>query len=199
MIIGVTGSIATGTSTASIYIAKTLKAGLVCADKIAHIQLNKNKPLIQHLIEYFGNDIALENHIIDRKRLAEKAFLNKANYKKLCQTAYPVIIKKIESRIKSLSRQGIEHVLIDAPMLIESGFYKRCDYVILVMASLSLQLKRCNDKNITKKEALSRIKVQMPLQEKEKYADYVINNNDNLEKLIYHCKEISQALKDKLK
>jgi dephospho-CoA kinase len=198
MIIGITGSMATGTSTASACIVKALKAGLVCADKIAHIQLQKNKALMQGLIEHFGNDIALKNNGIDRKRLAEKAFLNRVNYKKLCQIAYPVIIKSMESRIKNLSRQGIHHILIDAPMLIESGFYKRCDYIILVTASLSTQLERCNDKNITRKEALARIKMQMPLYEKEKFADYIVDNNGNFEKLIFRCKEISQALKCKL-
>ena len=199
MIIGITGSMATGVSTASACIAKALKAEIVCADEIAHAQLQKNKTLAQRLVEYFGNDIVLRNHIIDRKRLAEKAFLNKANYKKLCETSYPVITKSIENRIKSLSGKGARHILIDAPMLIESGFYKSCDYIILVMASLSLQLARCRHKNITEKEVLARIKMQMPLHEKEKYADYIINNNGDLEKLRFHCKEISQILKGKLK
>jgi dephospho-CoA kinase len=199
MIIGVTGSMATGVSTASACIAKALKAEIVCADKIAHAQLQKNKTLANRLIDYFGNDIVLKNRIINRKRLAELAFSNKNNYKKLCEISYPVIIKSIENRIKSLSSKGTRHILIDAPVLIESGFYKSCDYVILVFASLPLQLERCKDKNIIKKDVLARIKMQMPLHEKEKYADYIINNNNNLEKLRFHCKEISQILKGKLK
>jgi dephospho-CoA kinase len=199
MIIGVTGSMATGVSTASACIAKALKAEILCADAIAHAQLQKNKTLAQRLIEYFGNDIVLSNRIIDRKRLSELAFSNKANYKKLCETSYPVIIKSIENRIKSLSRKGARHILIDAPMLIESGFYKSCDYIILVMASLPLQLERCRDKNIIKEDVLKRIKMQMPLRKKEKYADYIISNSGDLEKLRFHCKEISQILKGKLK
>jgi len=91
--------------------------------------------------------------------------------------------------------QGIQDIVVDAPMLIESGFYKNCDAIIVVMASMSLQLERCKDKGISSKDALSRIGLQLPLHKKALYADYIIDNGVDLKQLQYHCQKVVKALK----
>jgi dephospho-CoA kinase len=195
MIIGVTGGLATGTSSAAKYIAVFLNADIICADKIAHRELRLNKPFMKGLVSYFGSDIMGKRGYIDRKSLAKKAFLNKSAYKKLCNASYPVIKKDIDNRIKKIIKKNEKVIVIDAPMLIESGFYKKCDMIIVVTSSLPLQVQRCEKKNISAKDALSRIGFQTPLYKKVKYADYVIDNSGELTDLRLRCKKISEKIK----
>jgi dephospho-CoA kinase len=194
MIIGVTGGLATGTTTAAGNIAFYLKAGVISADKIAHTHIKGDKSFIKKVEAYFGKDILGRRGFIDRKLLAKKAFAGKSFHKKLCQIAYPVIIDDINSKIKKLFSRRINNIVIDAPMLIESGFYKKCDIVIVVMSSLSIQVQRCKKKSIQVKDALSRIGFQMPLNEKVKYADYIIDNGGDLKDLRLRCKKISEKI-----
>lgn len=196
MIIGVTGGLATGTSTAAGHIAFYLKASIISADNIAHSHIKTDKSFIKKLVLYFGNDIINRKQgFISRKLLAEKAFSKKADHKALCELAYPVIIADIENRIKKLSEKGIKNIVVDGPMLIESDFYKKCDFIIVVTAALLLQVQRCEKKKINVKDALSRIKFQMPLYRKVKYADYIIDNSGNLGELSIRCKKVSEKIK----
>ena len=197
MIIGVTGGLATGTSTAVKCIASYLKAGIISADEIAHSKLKKDKSFIKKLVLCFGRGVIGKQGSIDRKLLAEKAFSKKANYSKLCQISYPVIIADISNRIKKFQEQGSKDMVIDGPMLIESGFYKKCDIIIVVTTSLSLQVQRSAEKRIGPKDALSRISFQMPLHKKVNYADYIIDNSGNLGELRARCREISENVKNK--
>jgi dephospho-CoA kinase len=195
MVIGVTGALATGTSTAARRIAHGIKAGIISADEIAHSQIKGNRLFIKDLISYFGADITDRKSAINRRQLAKKAFSKKADYNKLCSIAYPVIIACINSRIKRLHGQGIDEIVIDGPMLIESGFYRKCGLVIVVTASLPLQIQRCAKKRIPAKDALSRIRFQMPLCEKVRYADYIIDNSGDLKGLYGRCREIITDIK----
>jgi dephospho-CoA kinase len=194
MIIGVTGGLATGTTTTAEHVATYLKAGIISADKIAHIHIKGDKSFIKKVKAYFGKDIIDKRGFVDTKLLAKKAFSRKSFHKKLCQIAYPVIIDDINSKIKNLSGDSIEYIVIDAPMLIESGFYKKCDIVIVVVSSLSIQLQRCKKKSIQVKDALSRMGFQMPLNKKVTYADYIIDNSGDLQDLRLRCKEISKKI-----
>jgi dephospho-CoA kinase len=195
MIIGITGGMSTGTSTAAGYISSCLKAVTISADKIAHKQLVSNKPFIKKLALCFGKDIISRKGSVDRSRLAVKVFSNKSAYKKLCNASYPVIKKDIDNRIKKIIKKNEKVIVIDAPMLIESGFYKKCDMIIVVTSSLPLQVQRCEKKNISAKDALSRIGFQTPLYKKVKYADYVIDNSGELTDLRLRCKKISEKIK----
>jgi dephospho-CoA kinase len=195
MIIGITGGLATGVSTAASYIASYIKAGFISADKIAHAQLKRNEKLIDNLVSYFGEDILAKGRFVDRRKLAHKAFSKKSYYRKLCMIAYPVIIVAIDDKIRKLYRQGFENIVVDAPMLIESGFYKKCDCSIVVTSSLSLQVQRCQERKMQVKEVLSRIRFQMPLYKKIRHADYIIDNSGSMQELRSHCGEIARSIK----
>ena len=198
MIIGVTGGLGTGTSTAARFIATDLKVKLIDADKIAHSQLSKNTGLAKQIVLNFGKEILDEGGNIDRAILAKKIFTNKVCYKKLCDIIYPIIITKINNIGEKFYEQGIFDYIVDGPVLIESGFYKECDLLIVVTSSLSLQLERAwSKKKMRHKDALSRIRLQMPLHKKVRYADYVIDNSTTLAKLRQKCGEIVIEFKDK--
>ena len=195
MIIGITGGLGTGTSTVARYIATDLKAKLVIADKIAHSQVSNNAELIKQIVLAFGGKILDKYGKIDRAKLAKKAFANVSNHKKLCDIVHPAIIAEIANASKDVN---ISDVVIDGPVLIESGFYKECDILIVVTSSLLLQLERaCARKGIANKDALARIRLQMPLYKKAQYADYIIDNGAALTGLRKQCREIACKFKNK--
>jgi len=197
MIIGVTGSLGTGTSTAARYIAKALKAELINADKVAHKLLNGKASVSNRLVLAFGKEIIDKKGVIDRAKLAERAFRKKATLKKLSNIMYPVIITGIDRRIKAIyKKKPSAFIVVDGAVIIESNFYKECDRVVLVASSLSVQLERARkNKKLLHSEALSRIRLQMPLCRKARYADYIIDNGGSLKELKQQCTEITKDLK----
>ena len=96
MIIGVTGSLATGTSTAARYISSYLKADLIDADKITHTLLRKKSSVGKRIVSAFGKTVLTGNGTIDRAKLAKVAFSKKLNLKRLCDILHPVVIKNID-------------------------------------------------------------------------------------------------------
>jgi len=198
MIIGVTGGLGTGTSTVARYLATALKAKLIDADKIARNQVSKNVSLVKQIVSSLGKELLDCKGGINRAKLAEKAFANRYNHKKLCDITYPVILAEIDNIRREIDRKGVYDSVVDAPMLIESGFYKKCDLLVVVTSSLSLQLERAwAKKKISNKDALSRVHLQMNIHKKKKYADYVIDNSSTLAELRGKCREIISELKIK--
>ncbi|MFA5068584.1 MAG: dephospho-CoA kinase [Candidatus Omnitrophota bacterium] len=199
MIIGITGGMSTGVSAAAGYIARFLNADLIRADKVARSLLKRGNPLANRLISYFGRGIIGSDGLIDRRMLAAKVFSCRLGYRKLCGITYPAITADIDNRIKRFYERGRKRIVLDAPMLIESRFYKKCDYIVVVMASLALQIQRCRGKKMSAKEALARIRFQMPLHDKVKRADYIIHNGAGLMDLKARCRIISETIKNREK
>ena len=197
MIIGITGGLATGTSTAARSLAYYLKAHYMDADKLAHSVLKRGNPVCRKIISKFGKKILSRTGSIDRKRLASEVFNNRSKLKALCAIIHPAVIPDIEKRIKRIRQKNRSaFIVIDAPVLIESNFYKKCDIVGVVTSSLALQLERAgNVKNIKTEDALSRIKLQMPLWVKVRYADFIIDNSGSLKELKQKCRVIAKRLK----
>ena len=88
--------------------------------------------------------------------------------------------------------------MIDGPLLIESGFHKKCDYLVVVKAPLRKQLERAKQSlAITRKEALKRIRLQMPLREKIALADFVIDNGGSLSDTEKQVKRLWEEILEK--
>ena len=180
MRIGVTGGIATGKNLVTNYF-KELGCYIIDADEIYHELIYPGKPLWKKLVEEFGSTILHSQNMIDRKRLGDIVFNNKEALKKLNSITHNEIIKKIEERAK-LHENDYKIIVINAALLIEAGAKKIVDKVIVVWTDEQTQLERLMKRdNISKNEAEKRIKSQMSLKEKLKYADYVINNNGSKE------------------
>jgi len=201
MIIGITGSLATGTSTAAKYIASSLKAELIDADKIAHLALGKGKDTYKAVVKAFGRSILKSDSAIDKDRLAKIAFSNKKNLSKLSNILHPFVIDDIMTRIDKIYKKNKNaFVIVDGPVIIESKFYKDCDLLIVVSSSLALQLERAaSRKNLKLQNVLIRIQYQMPLHRKVRYADYIIDNGGSLKELQTKCKEVVSQLKKEKK
>ncbi len=163
IIIGITGAPGSGKTTVSKMLGKQLRIKIIDADKIAWKILEKPE-VKKKLVKTFGNDIIF-NGKISRQILASRAFSSAAGVKKLNSIMHPYILKEIKQKLKN-------NMIIDAPLLIETGLHKKCDYVIAVKCSKNFIEKRNKRYNIKE-----RTKYHLPQKEKLKHADFVVDNN----------------------
>ena len=193
--IGLTGGIASGKSTVSREFEK-LGAVIVDADQIARSLSHPHKPLWRKIIEYFGKEIQKEDLTIDRFKLGQKVFAGEAEREALNKMIHPEIKKEIDRRRREIGKADPNAmVLVDAPLLIETGTFREMDRIIVVSASKRNQIRRLMDRGgLSVEEAKRWIRAQMPLREKLKYADYVINTNGSLEEVRKQVKRIHAEL-----
>ncbi|WP_029520717.1 dephospho-CoA kinase [Persephonella sp. IF05-L8] len=191
--VGLTGSIGTGKSTvASIF--KELGAYVIDADEVVH-KLLKRKDIKEKIRKEFGDVFTPEGEI-DRKKLASIVFNNPEKKKKLEQILHPEVFKEIEKFFKQVEEKDPNAVAIaDVPLMIETGSYKNYYPVIVVYAPREVQLERLIKRGMDKEDALRRIKSQMPIEEKVKYADIVIDNTGSLQDLRKKVEEVYEKLK----
>ncbi len=196
LIIGLTGGIATGKTTI-LCLFKQFGAQTVCCDELAHRALRQNTHTYRQIIKLFSKKILDRNKKIDRKRLGEIIFKNKSKRKALEQIVHPFVFSKIFENISKA--RGI--LVIDIPLLFETGFQRYVDRTIVVWCNEREQVRRLIKRdNISRKQALARIKTQMPLARKKKMADWAIDTI-NLSKGILQAntiwKEIVRIIQNK--
>jgi dephospho-CoA kinase len=179
MIIGLTGGIATGKSTAADYLEKK-GAEIIDADQISHKITQKKKKGWQLIVEEFGENILKSDGELDREKLGGIIFSDSTKRKKLESLLHPLII----SEMKEKAHEYLENkkiVIFMAPLLYEAGLDQFCDQIWVISSSESAQIKRLQKRNgLNRKAALSRIESQMPLKDKIAKADVVIENNSTL-------------------
>ena len=193
--IGLTGGIASGKSTVSKEFEK-LGVFLIDADQIARALIRPHKPLWRKIIAYFGGEIQKEDLTIDRFKLGQKIFNSEAERDALNRMIHPEIKREIERRRKEIGRDDPDAiVLVDAALLIETGTFREMDRIIVVSASKENQIRRLTARGgFSVEEARRRIAAQMPLKEKLKYADYVINTNGSLREIRKQVRRIHGKL-----
>ncbi len=197
MIIGLTGGIVGGKSTvASMF--KDLGAKIVDADKLGHSVILPNKPAWKKIIKIFGKDILQNDLTIDREKLGKIVFTNQTLLKKLNEITHPEIIKLIKKEInlaKNKTHNQEKILIIDAALIYEAKIDRLMDKIIVVYIDEDEQVKRLVKRNnLSKEEALQRIKSQMPMKEKVKMADYVIDNSNSLDETKKQVEKIWKKL-----
>ena len=188
-IVGITGGIACGKTTVSELLAE--KGAIpINADEIGHQLLKSDSPVIDELTEAFGQDILDASGDVSRKKLGAIVFKDKAARERLNTILHPLIIQRSRAQARQLvTGDPTCVVLLDAPLLIEAGAYDTVDLIVVVTASPETQLRRTLERSIaqgrplTETEVQARIDSQMPVSEKVKYADVLIENEGTLEDL----------------
>lgn len=201
MIIGLTGSIATGKSIAASYLEKK-GAKIIDADQISHKISQKGEKGWQLVVDEFSKDILREDGEFDREKLGEIVFSDPAKRKKLESLLHPLIIYEM----KEEAHQYLENdqiVVFMAPLLYEAGLARFCDQVWVVSSSEETQIKRLKKRNnLDREAALKRIKSQLSLDEKKSKADVVIENDASIaelkEKLDLYWEKVLKGADDKL-
>ncbi|EIZ1101590.1 dephospho-CoA kinase [Listeria monocytogenes] len=180
--IGLTGSVATGKSTVSNMIQQ---AGipLVDADVAARKVVEPGTEGLKEIVAYFGEEILLADGTLDRAKLGEIIFKDKEKREKLNEITHPRVKDYMLEARERFFRAGEELVFFDIPLLFESHLESLVDQIVVVWTTPETELKRLMERNnLTKEDALRRIESQMGIDEKARKADFVIDNNESLEK-----------------
>jgi dephospho-CoA kinase len=196
LIVGLTGGVASG-KTAISQILKEEGAYLIDADQIARELVQPHTATWNELIKVFGKEILQEDGSIHRKRLAAKVFSDPEQRNLLNQILHPRIKAEMNRRVKEIGQKDRDAiVVIDAALLIELGDHREMDKVIVVTSTEKQQIERLKKRDGVDQEEAQRILFsQMPLEEKLKVADFVIQNEGSFEETRRRVKEIFQELK----
>lgn len=180
MIVGLTSGIASGKSTVSNYF-REFGAEVLDADVVAK-ELSEKEENVAKIIEIFGNEILDENGNISRKKMRERAFLEKDKLKQLNELLHPQVIEVFKKKKENTKEDEI--VIFDIPLLFEAGMESLCDTVIVVYISKRVQLERMMKRDRHGIDLAERIiESQMSMSDKIDKADIIINNNCTLEDL----------------
>ncbi len=189
-IIGLTGGIGTGKSTVSEYL-KAACITIVDADQIAHDITAPGSIVVDKLAAVFGDDIVLEGHILDRKKLAAKAFASVENTKKLEDITHTAIKAEIARQLEEARSLKKSIVVLDAPLLIESELHKLCDVVWVVTADMNVRISRIKARDgMTEAEIAARIDKQLTDSARNSYADELIDNSGGKEELYHNIERL---------
>jgi dephospho-CoA kinase len=180
MIVGITGGISTGKSTAAAEIARQ-GVKIVDCDEISHFLTTYETSIITAIREHFGNDVFHEHGALKRAALADIVFTDEAEKKALERILHPPIKAWVRANI-DLAEELEQPLVVVAPLLIEAGMTTDVDKLWVVTCSAENQLKRlCARAHISEETARTWIDAQMSLNEKEKYADHVLRNDGSIE------------------
>lgn len=195
LVVGLTGGIASGKTTVA-KILSDFDIKIVDVDKIAKEVVSPHTSIWEKIRETFGEEILDKDLSIDRSKLAKLIFSVPAERKLLDSITHPIILTKIKEKLAELKNESI--VVIDIPLLFETGFEKEVDKVVVVFAQRALQIERLVRKcKLSLKEAEDRIDSQMSLLEKTKKADWIIYNNGGMEELREEVRRLFEELKAK--
>ena len=191
LIIGITGSIACGKSLVSNYLQEKGYT-IIDADKIGHMAL-ENDEVKKQLVNKFGKSILKDNEI-NRVTLGKLVFENNENLKELNNIIHPQIRKNISEQLQVHKNEKL--VFVDVPLLFEAKFDDLVEKIIVISLDEKIQLERLMNRNsLSKEEALQRIKSQIPVREKEKLGDYVVDNSFTQENTYNQVDRILEKLK----
>lgn len=179
--VGLTGGIASGKST----VAGMLRARgcpVIDADRLAHSLTAPGQPAHNEIVREFGPEVVAANYSIDRKRLAAIVFADRSRLARLNQIVHPRVIAACEAEFARLANEQPNGVaIVEAALLVEAGYHRQLDKLIVTWCRPEQQLERLLAKgNLSREQAEQRLAAQMPAEEKRRFADFVIDTSGTL-------------------
>lgn len=182
-VIGLTGGIGSGKSTVA-RLLKELGAVVMDADKIGHELLEPGGQAYQEVADAFGRQVVEPDGRINRRKLAEVVFDSPSDLAYLNRIMHPLIGDVVRSRMEQYQGQGVEVVVIEAPLLIEARWTSMVDEVWVTVAPEGVVLERLEQgMGLSREEAEARIRSQLPQTERVKHATAVIDTDCSLDEL----------------
>jgi dephospho-CoA kinase len=193
--VGLTGGIATGKSTV-VRMLVGKGARVIDHDGLVHSLQEPGRPVWLRIVEAFGRDILDAEERIDRKKLGALVFVDEQRRKLLEGIVHPAVLEEGRRQREEIVREdGRAIILSDIPLLLEVGMQNEFDLVLLVYAPPELQIQRVMKRNnLTREEAVARLRSQMPIDEKLKIAHLVIRNDGTMRELEKSVEEVWQEL-----
>ena len=199
LLVGLTGGIATGKSTVS-ELFRALGCVVIDADVLAREVVEPGEPAYAAIVAEFGPGILQPDGTLDRRKLGAIVFAEPEKRKRLEAITHPRIRERFAQRLQELvAREFAGIVIFDAPVMIESGNYRTMDRLVVVVTDAATQRARALERDGDREEIERRIASQMPLAEKARLADYVIDNSGGREATIAEVRRVHAALLADLK
>lgn len=195
LLVGLTGGIATGKSTVA-EVFRRLGAVVIDADQLARDVVAAGEPALAEIAREFGPDLLQADGSLDRKRLGAIVFGDAGRRRRLEAITHPAIRARFQARLQALADEGFDGVvLFDAPVMVETGGHRLMDRLVVVVTDEATQLARLMARDrIDRDEALRKIRSQMPVGEKAKLADHVIDNSGDRAATEARTREVHAAL-----
>ena len=199
LLVGLTGGVATGKSTVSAMFA-ALGCLIIDADRLAREVVEPGQPAHTQIVSAFGPGVLRPDGGIDRKALGAVVFADPAARARLESITHPAIRARVRARLAELTAAGFDGIVIlDAPVMVESGDSRDVDRLVVVTADEPAQVARQQARDgLGPDDARRRIRSQMPLDEKARLADYLIDNSGELAATEARVREVHRALGQEL-
>ncbi|MCE5274841.1 MAG: dephospho-CoA kinase [Syntrophaceae bacterium] len=198
LVAGLTGSIATGKSTVAT-ILKDLGAFIVDADAAAREVVAPGMKAWDAIVRIFGHEILQKTGEIDRQALARIVFNDAAMRSILEEAVHPEVMRSMDDQVRSIhARTPDAVVILDVPLLIETGMHSGVSEVIVVYCPEVMQIERLMIRDrIRREEALARVRAQISIEEKRRYASLLIDNSASEDETRKQVIDVYGLLKDK--
>ena len=176
MKVGLTGGLASGKTFVGLELA-ALGCHLIRADELGHEALAPDGAVFSAVVKEFGPEI-LTNGSIDRGVLARQVFGNPGRLEALNRLIHPFVrSRQIALTLEILARDATAIVVYEAAILIETGGYRELEKLIVVYCTMEQQIERAMHRGASRDDVIARLSHQMPLEDKRKFADYVIDTS----------------------
>lgn len=195
LIVALTGGIATGKSVAA-RVLEELGCYVHHADKTAHELMEPEKPAWREIVDHFGEEILNNDKTINRSKLGSIVYSDRKERLFLNKIVHPLVSEKRKEIIQSLEKDGRYKIFVsEAALTIEAGFVQFFDRIVVVYCEKETQIKRLMERDqISRGEALEKLKSQKDPEEKTKYADYIIDTSDTLQSTIEQAERVYRNL-----
>jgi dephospho-CoA kinase len=193
--VGLTGGIACGKSTVS-GMLRDRDCQVLAADPLGHELLEPGQAAYDEVLREFGKDILAPGGKVDRKKLGAVVFADPVKRAKLNWILHPKILEVIRQWFKALDRPGgPEFAVLEAALIYEAAVNKELDRVVVCWCTPEQQMERLEARGLTKEEAQRRVSAQMPISEKKRLADEVIDCSGPLEDTERQVAQLIEKLK----
>ncbi|KAF7354701.1 hypothetical protein MSAN_01383800 [Mycena sanguinolenta] len=194
LVVGLTGGIATGKSSVS-KLLKEKDIPVVDADILARQVVEPGTHGLAKIVSFFGPEILQSDGTLDRKKLGSVIFNDEAKRRKLNSIVHPAVRRAMLWGVVKHWLRGSKYCVLDVPLLIEGPMWKLVGTVVVVHCSAEVQLQRLMARdNSSREDASSRLNSQIPIDEKLKYADRVVDNSGSLADLEAQVNALVQRL-----
>lgn len=179
--LGLTGGIASGKSTVAAML-RELGFQVLDADRLAHELIESGKPAFSQVVKEFGQRILNADGRVNRAKLGEIVFADRAKLDKLNSILHPSVAKDIWRQFDEWQREEVQHAaFVEAALIVEAGMHKKLDGLVMVWCRPEQQIERLRSRGMSEAEARRRIALQMPQEEKLRHATEKIDCSGTLE------------------
>ena len=195
--LGLTGSIASGKSTVA-GMLREVGFRVLDADRLSHQLMEPGKPARDEIVREFGTDILDSGGHVNRKRLGQLVFADHARLQKLNAILHPRVAETTWRQFDEWERQGTPVAFVEAALIVEAGMHKQLDGLVVTWCELEQQVARLKQRGMSEADARNRIALQMPQEEKLRYATEKIDCSGTLAETRNRVEALASRLRSSL-